>query len=629
MGIELAKAYVRVRGDTSQLPADFNKSKSKVTSSLTDLASSSNAILGTIGVGIGASVLLGQMMQYTDLAERQIASEARLAAAVRATGMAAGFTAKQLQEQAAALQAVTTVGDEEIMELQAILVTFRKVQGDVFQRAQEATLDLATILQTDAKSAALQLGKALQDPERGVTALTRAGVGFTDQQKEQIKFLIQTNQLQRAQALILDEVEGQVAGVARAMALTDAGKLKQANNILGDMREKLGKQLIPLQTEFVNLQITLAKVLVSVTTNFGGFIAKIGKFVGILGAVAASIWIVNKAVWAFKAAQQAAAAASIFLQGTMGPAAWGKLAVGIGLATFAIGAMNTQLDAATDKAIEANAGLEGMKDTASGIAAVGVGGFGGGQNSPAEIALEKLKEDLKDVRAGLTETGASVREYTKFWEDTGATQMQLEKFVELKKEIKELQAIQEKQSRERSNFKQKQEELKDLGEELFRLRNGLTEAQFDLRRFSMTPGVTPEQVAQFKFFRDEIDKLKKAEEERDRVRDRGKSLTESLRTDAERSVASTKELIELRKKGAISEQTFQRGLAEQRRTLEGNRPERTFGTAGFSALGSQIQGALFAKQDPNKKTAEESAKTNQLLNVIIELQRRGGGGLLG
>ncbi len=271
MGIELAKAFVSVRANTGQLAGDFTRAKPQVMNAARGLAGSVNRILATIGVGIGIAAVFSSIRRATSLAERQIKAEQRVAAVVRGTGMAAGFTAKELMKQASALQAVTTIGDEEILELQAVILTFRKITGDTFEQTTELALDLAEAMQTDAKSGALQLSKALQDPLRGVTALTRSGVTFTDQQKETIKNLVESNQLYKAQALILAEVRGQVGGVAREMALTDLGKLTQAKNILGDMREEMGRKLIPLQTMFVNLQIKF----LALTFRLGGAWGKV------------------------------------------------------------------------------------------------------------------------------------------------------------------------------------------------------------------------------------------------------------------------------------------------------------------------------------------------------------------
>ena len=177
------------------------------------------------------------------LSAKQADAEAKLAAVLRATGGAAGYTAKELIAQAAALQKVTTYGDETIINAQAIMATFKNVRGDVFQAAMESILDMNAVLGGDLKMNVVQLGKALNDPIIGVGALGRVGVSFTEVQKEQIKQFVKTNQLGRAQAVIMKELQDEFGGAARAMAKTDAGRFRQSLNRLSDAGERFGKAL--------------------------------------------------------------------------------------------------------------------------------------------------------------------------------------------------------------------------------------------------------------------------------------------------------------------------------------------------------------------------------------------------
>jgi hypothetical protein len=261
VGLELAKAFVTIRADGSMVVKDLKQTQAPATNAAKGIAVAVNRALATIGIGVGVAAMISKMQQLISLAERQIQAEQRVAAVVRATGGAAGFTADQLRKQAAALQQVTTVGDEAILEAQAIILTFRNITGKAFEETTELAFDLAQVMGQDVRSGALQLAKALEDPIRGVTALRRSGVSFNEQQREQIKLLVESSRLNEAQALILETVRGQIGGVAKAMAQTDAGKLQQARNVLGDMREELGRKLIPVQTQFVELQMKLTRIL--------------------------------------------------------------------------------------------------------------------------------------------------------------------------------------------------------------------------------------------------------------------------------------------------------------------------------------------------------------------------------
>lgn len=168
------------------------------------------------------------------------AVQAQLGAALKSTEAASGQTIKSLNEQSAALQKVTAFGDETIGSAQSILLTFTRIGGEVFPRATAATLDLATRMKTDVNSAALQLGKALNDPIKGVTALARVGVQFSDSQKAMIESLVKTNQLAKAQGIILKELETEFGGSAAAARGTLGGAVKALGEAWGDMFEATG-----------------------------------------------------------------------------------------------------------------------------------------------------------------------------------------------------------------------------------------------------------------------------------------------------------------------------------------------------------------------------------------------------
>ncbi len=186
---------------------------------------------------LGAAVSLGAVIRATREQEKALA---QLEARLKSTGGVAGLTKKQLVDFAAALQQTTTYGDEAILSMQSLLLTFTNFRGRVFEEATRAALDLATAMGTDLKSAALQLGKALNDPVKGITALTRVGVSFSDAQKETIKAMVETGDVAGAQRLILKELNTEFGGAAEAAADTFGGALQQLQNAMGDLLEAPG-----------------------------------------------------------------------------------------------------------------------------------------------------------------------------------------------------------------------------------------------------------------------------------------------------------------------------------------------------------------------------------------------------
>ena len=119
---------------------------------------------------------------------------------------------------------LTGVDQNLIKEGQALLLTFKSVSADadkvggVFDRATKASIDLAAAGFGSVTSNAVQLGKALEDPIKGLAALGKSGVTFTDEQKALIKTLVETGDVASAQEIILKAVESQVGGTAEATA---------------------------------------------------------------------------------------------------------------------------------------------------------------------------------------------------------------------------------------------------------------------------------------------------------------------------------------------------------------------------------------------------------------------------
>jgi hypothetical protein len=174
---------------------------------------------------------------------------AQLDAVLKSTNNAVGLSRDSITGMADALEKTTKFAAEQTLEGQNLLLTFTKIGADVFPRATEAMLDMATGMGTDASSQAIALGKALNDPIAGVTALGRVGVQFTDEQKKTIEQMVAMNDIAGAQGIILTELETQFGGSAEAAGKTFAGQMEIAKNAVGEIYESLAVQFMPvLQT---------------------------------------------------------------------------------------------------------------------------------------------------------------------------------------------------------------------------------------------------------------------------------------------------------------------------------------------------------------------------------------------
>ena len=192
--------------------------------------------------------ILSAMSKLIDITDEQLKQEKQLETVLKSTKGAVGLTATEIKKMASALQEVTTFGDETILRGQNMLLTFTKIGKDVFPQATETMLNMAKAMGQDVKQTAIQLGKALNDPVLGISALSRVGVQLSEVQKKQIKDFMKVNDVASAQKVILGELETQFGGSARAATETLGGALKQLKNNLGDAAEDIGKEMTPALT---------------------------------------------------------------------------------------------------------------------------------------------------------------------------------------------------------------------------------------------------------------------------------------------------------------------------------------------------------------------------------------------
>jgi len=239
----LGAMRVEIVGDNTKLDKSINDSQ-KNTKSFADNTAKLGSTLGKLFTGIGFAVVAKKLFDLGKAAENmfqiQEAAEAKLDATLLATGNAAGLTAEELKLMASELQGVTKFGDEATIGAQSLLLTFKEVGEDVFPRALESILDVSEAMGQDLKTSTVQIGKALNDPVAGLAALSRVGIQFSDVQKDLIKGFQENGDLASAQGVILEELESQFGGVARAAALTSEGIEQQLNNSIGDLQETIG-----------------------------------------------------------------------------------------------------------------------------------------------------------------------------------------------------------------------------------------------------------------------------------------------------------------------------------------------------------------------------------------------------
>jgi hypothetical protein len=243
---------VDIIGDSSS----YEKALRNATHASGGLSRSLKTLGKVAAVGVGAAfaglaVVLKQ--GFDELSEGQKVS-AQTGAALKSTGASAWVTKGQIEGLASSLSAMSGTDDEVIQSGENLLLTFKSIQNqvgannDIFNQATAAALDMSVAFHQELGRSSIQLGKALEDPVKGVTALRRVGISFSESQIKMIKSLESTGQHLEAQKLILREVNKQVEGSAKAYGETLPGQLAKLRNSFDEASGKLAAVFLPALT---------------------------------------------------------------------------------------------------------------------------------------------------------------------------------------------------------------------------------------------------------------------------------------------------------------------------------------------------------------------------------------------
>lgn len=223
---------VRIKGDASHL--DKVLAQTKI--SMRGLGGAVKGIgMGMAGLAIGAAAATAAVgAMYYKLAligEAAQTSENRLANIVDQMGLfgaEANNVSSRLSKLADEQGRLLGIDNKTIRLTQSKLATFKELLesaddvGGAFDRATMAALNMAAAGFGSAEQNAVQLGKALNDPIKGINSLTRSGITFTAAEKDKIAALVQGNKMLEAQDVILKAIEMQVGGTAKATADSSA-----------------------------------------------------------------------------------------------------------------------------------------------------------------------------------------------------------------------------------------------------------------------------------------------------------------------------------------------------------------------------------------------------------------------
>ena len=330
----------------------------------------------------------------------QLEAEARLARVMRNTMNATEDQIEATKEWAAELQRIGVIGDEVTLSGLQELATYL---GDAESlKAMAVVLDdmLAQQygLNATAESSvtiATMLGKVLDGQ---TSALSRYGYSFTEAQEQLLKYGTE----QQRVAALAEVVEQSVGGMNAALAQTDAGRLKQFDNEIGDIKEQFGEAF----TEIGTAALPVFKIIAEGASAVAPFISYLAdgveglcvwwdnlnpisqKFLKIALVAAVAVPAVTAAIKLFTLAQTGMYAVQALLipqtatLGSVTKAAFGWLALAAGaialIASFADSESYDLGDLSSGAELSSLSldGLSGSFDTAQKTAEDAAGGFG-------------------------------------------------------------------------------------------------------------------------------------------------------------------------------------------------------------------------------------------------------------
>lgn len=192
------------------------------------------------GVSVATAGLAFAVKKTVDAYADQEQQLLTINALLKATGGASGQTADQLSDLADSLSKTTLASDDMVRSAEQVLLTFRRVSGEEFPRAIKAAQDLAAVGFGSIVTNSRQLGRALEDPIRGLDSLRRAGVTFTASQREMIRNFVESGRVIEAQKAILQTVEAQVGGAGAGQAGGISGAFHALGQAVNDVTVSIG-----------------------------------------------------------------------------------------------------------------------------------------------------------------------------------------------------------------------------------------------------------------------------------------------------------------------------------------------------------------------------------------------------
>ena len=226
-----------LRGELSTLKKDANKALTGAGDKFEASLGRIKTLVGSIFAGVSAGALVAGIVKETGQAQSELA---QLRAALKSTSQAAGLSERDLVSMADNFALATTHSTGQIIDAQTRLLSYSGIAANEFPRALQLAINQSVRLGEDLTQSAETVGKALEYPAEGVSALTKQGFRFTDSQKKLLKELEKTGRLAEAQAIVMAVMEESYDGAAEAARNTLPGAFTALRNAMSELLDGNG-----------------------------------------------------------------------------------------------------------------------------------------------------------------------------------------------------------------------------------------------------------------------------------------------------------------------------------------------------------------------------------------------------
>lgn len=546
----IGNLVVNLTGNANPLQAAFQRASGLMQSFTSRITSQLGGITGILSEAVGDDRALN-----------------KLNAVLSATGGAAGLTADEITTLASDLQKVTNYADDTTISAAAVLATFKEIKGDVFRDALKAAQDMSAVMGQDLQASVVQIGKALNDPAQGFSALQRVGVAFTQQQQDMIKTLVKSGDTLGAQKIILKELQSEFGGAAQKMA----DPLTQLRNVMGDLAGEVGKVFVPVLSKMKDVVVP--------------FFKEWGVAIGYVVAGMIALTVATKAAAAFQ----------MVLLAMRGPAGIAALAAGVAAATTAALAVRKLISELGNEQEQATETAKAFSRVMS-------------DETPA-MTIEKTANATKHLSSAMQE---AVDKALKL-RGVSDTDMKLGKlFGEgmSGKPLAELEKAMRSNDRAEA-LKSYNDAMRDLLARISDVQNGTVELGSKMREFGATGFIDQDMLNRFNELNNKLNDLNAA-----------KALEESLLTPLEKAQNELRKIEDLRSKGMLTDEAYRRAVEKTNASIQKSAGEPRH--AGAAVAGSREAYSIIAKNmgkngdDEMKKIAEKQLEEAKKQTAALE-----------